>query len=252
MLRHRVIPILLHDKGGLVKTRKFKDPVYIGDPLNAIRIFNSKFVDELILIDIGRTREGLPPDFDLIQRVVSECFMPLGYGGGICTLDQAQRVFSLGVEKVILQSVTFRNLRVLNEIANFGGTQSVSVSIDIIRDTKGIPKVFDSCRGMALDLNISEYLRLLEDHGAGEIILTSVDNEGTYEGFDLELIGLFKESLNVPLVANGGAGSIADFRKAIDSGADAVAAGSLFVFYSPKRGVLLSYPDSVDLSGRPK
>jgi cyclase len=161
-------------------------------------------------------------------------------------------VFSLGVEKVILQSVTFRNLRVLNEIANFGGTQSVSVSIDIIRDTKGIPKVFDSCRGMALDLNISEYLRLLEDHGAGEIILTSVDNEGTYEGFDLELIGLFKESLNVPLVANGGAGSIADFRKAIDSGADAVAAGSLFVFYSPKRGVLLSYPDSVDLSGRPK
>jgi cyclase len=250
MLRNRVIPILLHDKGGLVKTCKFKDPVYIGDPLNAIRIFNNKHVDELILLDIGRTRDGVSPDFELVRRVVSECFMPLGYGGGIRTLNDAQKLFSFGVEKVILQTITFDNMKVLEDIASFSGNQSVSISVDVKRDRNGAPKIYNSALGRVLDLDISEYLRSLENGGAGEIVLTSVDREGTFSGFDLELISLFKASLNIPLVVNGGAGSIEDFQTAIDFGAEAVAAGSFFVFYSSRRGVLLNYPSPIDFNKR--
>lgn len=250
MLRNRVIPILLNDKGGLVKTCKFKNPVYIGDPLNAIRIFNNKNVDELILLDIGRTRDGVSPDFELVRRVVSECFMPLGYGGGIRTLADAQKLFAFGVEKVILQTITFQNMKVLEEIANFSGNQSVSISVDVKRNRHGTPKIFNSSLGKVLDLNISKYLKDLENAGAGEIVLTAVDSEGTFGGFDLGLLSLFKDTLHVPLVVNGGAGSIEDFQTAIDFGADAVAAGSLFVFYSPRRGVLISYPASIDFNKR--
>lgn len=242
MLRHRVIPCLLLKDGGLVKTRRFADPVYVGDPINAIRIFNDKEVDELMVLDIDASRRGREPDFGLIEQFAGECFMPLCYGGGIRTVDQAQRLFAMGVEKVCIQSSALEDMNLIRRIADRFGSQSVLFSIDVRRGVLGGRNVFRH-RGCRAE---SRPWRAVIDeavgHGAGEIVLNAVDCDGTMKGVDEELIRLGAAALPVPLVAVGGVGSLADIRKAVDAGASAVAVGAWFVFYGPHRAVLITYP----------
>lgn len=246
MISKRVIPFLLHDKNGLVKTKQFRDPVYIGDPLNAIRIFNAKHVDELVLLDIGRSRDRKMPDFDFVSRVVSECFMPLGYGGGIRNVSDAKNIFSLGVEKVILQTSVLQDTSIIREISQLAGSQSVSISIDVIGDNPSTYKVFHSARQKVLHMNLIDLLKMVQSEGAGEVILTSIQREGTFGGYDLDLISYVREIIDIPLVINGGAGSIEDFNRASLAGVDATAAGSMFVFYKNRDGVLLNYSHSTN------
>mgnify|MGYP000314676726 CR=1 FL=1 len=250
MLRHRVIPVLLHDTDGLVKTRQFREPVYVGDPINAVRIFNEKQVDELVLLEISRSRLGLGPDFALVERVASECFMPLAYGGGVRDPEDARALFTRGVEKVVVQTAALKDLDTVRKIADRTGSQSVAVSVDLLLAGPSHYKLWRSSVGRVSDVDWRAWLRAIQAAGAGEVLLTSVAREGSMSGFDLELIRTAAAELTVPLVAQGGAGSIKDLAEAVGAGADAVAAGSLFVFHRSRTGVLLSYPEYSQLEER--
>lgn len=247
MLKHRVIPALLLREGGLVKTQRFKKHKYIGDPINAIRIFNEKEVDELVLLDIDATREGREPDFGLIESVAGECFMPLAYGGGISSVDQARRIFSAGVEKIVLQTSVLSNPALVSDIAERFGSQSVVVSIDIKRDWLGRYRLWSSAARRVIPHDWLSTLTRLVEAGAGEVLLNAVDRDGMQVGYDLHLIKAASESIDVPLIALGGAASLSDFARAIEVGASAVAAGSFFVMQGTHRAVLITYPDYADL-----
>lgn len=247
MLKHRVIPALLLRNGGLVKTRKYRDPKYVGDPTNAIRIFNEKEVDELMVLDIEASRNGREPDYDVIGLFASECFMPLCYGGGIRTFDQAQRIFGMGVEKLCLQSAALADLKLVEQLARHYGSQSVLVSVDVKRDWLRRAKLYESAKQSTSSRPWMEFLKSAVDAGAGEVLLSAVDRDGEMNGYDLELISQASELVDVPIVALGGAGSLQDFRAATDAGAAAVAAGAYFVFQGPHRAVLISYPKYQDL-----
>ncbi len=246
MLKNRVIPVLLLRNGGLVKTTRFADPRYIGDPLNAIRIFNEKEVDELLVIDIMATREKRGPNYAVIKELAGECFMPLCYGGGISTLEQAERIFALGVEKVSIQSATRSSLSLVSEIANRFGSQAVVVSIDIRSGRLGGYQLYWSAIG-ATGSNWLEHMQRAVDAGAGEVLVNAVDRDGTMAGVDTRLIGLASEAVRVPVVALGGVGSLDDIKKAVDAGASAVAAGAFFVFQGRHRAVLITYPSYASL-----
>lgn len=243
MLRHRVIPCLLLSGEGLVKTRKFQSPTYIGDPLNAIRIFNEKEVDELIVLDIDATRQRRPPNFARVEQVASECFMPLCYGGGISSVEQAKRLFSLGVEKVSIQAAALEDLLLISEIADRFGNQAVVVSIDIKRSLLGKPRLYNASKRDALPELWQSFLRRSVDAGAGEILLNAVDKDGMLSGMDLTLIAEAAAICDVPLIASGGASSVEDLRAAVDAGASAIAAGAMFVYHGPRRAVLITYPN---------
>ncbi len=243
MLRTRVIPCLLLRGDGLVKTVRFKEPKYVGDPINAVRIFNEKEVDELVFLDIMATRKGHDPNFDLITRIASEAFMPLAYGGGVTTLEQVSRLHATGVEKVILNSAAFANPGLVTEAATLAGTQSIVVSIDAKRGLFGRSTVYVRGGTESTGLDPVECAVRAERAGAGEIMLTSIDRDGTQAGYDLNLIKAVAASVSIPVVACGGAGKLMDFRDAVDYGASAVAAGSLFVFHGKHRAVLITYPD---------
>lgn len=242
MLKHRVIPALLLREGGLVKTQKFGKHKYVGDPVNAIRIFNEKEVDELMVLDIDASRQRREPDYALIENIAAECFMPLGYGGGISTVEQARRVFSSGVEKVVLQTSVLGSPKLVSDIAERFGSQSVVVSIDIKRDWLGRYRLWSSSARRALGDDWLSGLKALVAAGAGEVLLNSVDRDGMQQGYDLRLIQSATQAVDVPLIALGGAGGLEDFVEAIEAGASAVAAGSLFVLQGPHRAVLISYP----------
>lgn len=242
-----MIPCLLLRRGGLVKTRRFRDAKYVGDPVNAIRIFNEKEVDELMVLDIVASKEGLEPDYRMIGQFAGECFMPLCYGGGICTLDQARRVFSLGVEKVCLQSAALDRPAIITEIAEQFGSQSVVVSVDVKRDWLRRPGLYQSRSGKILDRDWLGFLRSAVDAGAGEVVLNAVDRDGEMAGYDVELIRKGADAVSVPLIALGGAGTLEHLRQAVTAGASAVAAGAMFVFYGPHRAVLISYPPYSEL-----
>lgn len=242
MLSHRVIPALLLSQGGLVKTTKFKRAKYVGDPVNAIRIFNEKEVDELVVLDIDASRENREPDYEAIAEFASECFMPLAYGGGIRTIEQARTLFSLGIEKVVLQTAILESSQLISEIANRFGSQSVIASVDIKRDWRGRAKIWSSAKRKKIARPWLDILSEYVESGAGEILLNAVDRDGTQEGYDNELIAAAAETLSVPVIALGGAGKLDHFVTAVQSGASAVAAGSLFVFQGPHRAVLISYP----------
>ena len=242
MLNPRVIPSLLLSKGGLVKTQRFSAPKYVGDPINAVRIFNDKEVDELMVLDVDATREGRGPDFELIEQLAGECFMPLCYGGGIRNFDDARTLFGLGVEKVAIQSAFLQDPTVLRRIASHAGEQAVVASIDVEKNWLGKHKVRAS---QGIRPRSSDWRLLLREavaNGAGEVLLTSVEREGAMKGMDLPLIEEASRSIEVPLIAAGGAGSLADIRAAVASGASAVAAGAFFVFHGPHRAVLITYP----------
>jgi imidazole glycerol-phosphate synthase subunit HisF len=241
MLKHRVIPSLLLDSGRLVKTVKFGNPKYVGDPINAIRIFNDKEVDELMVLDIAASRQRREPDYALIELFAGECFMPLCYGGGIRSLHQAARLFSMGVEKVCLQTAAYEDPAVVTRIADRYGSQGVAVSIDLKRDWRGKPRIYNAA-GAGRAVPWLDMLQTMVGAGAGEIVLNAVDRDGTMKGMDLEIIRQASAALSVPLIAVGGAGSLDDIKAAVIAGASAVAAGAFFVFHGPHRAVLITYP----------
>lgn len=247
MLRTRVIPCLLLQKGGLVKTVKFKDPKYVGDPINAVRIFNEKEVDELVFLDISATPAVKEPNFDLLAAIASEAFMPFSYGGGVTRLDQIKRLYALGVEKVIINTAAACTPILVSEATSIAGSSSVVVSIDVRRSW--LDKYTVCTQGGQHDTNRDpvQYAQEMERLGAGELLLNSIDRDGTMAGYDLELIGRVAEAVSVPVVAVGGAGELIHFRQAVDKGASAVGAGSLFVFHGKHRAVLITYPEYAQL-----
>ena len=247
MLKHRVIPALLLRNGGLVKTKKFKLPKYVGDPINAIRIFNDKEVDELMVLDITASKERQEPNYALIEEFAGECFMPLTYGGGVASVEQAEQIFSLGVEKICLQTAALENPTLVTKLAERFGAQSVVVSVDIKRNFLGNPKVYGSARGKALAEPWLLMVQRLVNAGAGEVLLNAVDRDGTLDGPDFELVSEASSALSVPLIAVGGVASLSDIKALVDSGASAVAAGAFFVFHGPHRAVLITYPDYNEL-----
>lgn len=239
----RVIPCLLLQNGGLVKTVKFKNPTYIGDPINAVKIFNDKEVDELILLDITATSEGQGPNYKLIQNIVSEAFMPIGYGGGVGRIEDVQRLLSLGIEKVGINSSAAENPAFVSQAAELAGSQSVVVSMDVKKGFLGRYEVWTRGGRKKTSFEPVGFAKLMQQHGAGELLLTSIDRDGTMAGYDLELIRKVASAVTIPVIACGGAGKMSDFSSAInDAGASAVSAGSLFVFHGPHRAVLISYP----------
>jgi cyclase len=247
MLKHRVIPALLLRNGGLFKTTQFKDPKYVGDPINAIRIFNDKEVDELMVLDITASKEHREPNYALIEEFAGECFMPLAYGGGIRSVAQARRLFSIGVEKICLQTAALENPRLISELTGQFGSQSVIVSVDVKRNWLGKPKLYHSATGKLMSDTWMDKLKELISAGAGEVLLNAVDKDGTLMGPDLSLTQQASAVIDVPLIALGGVSSLADIKACVDAGASAVAAGAFFVFHGPHRAVLITYPKYQEL-----
>jgi imidazole glycerol-phosphate synthase subunit HisF len=239
----RIIPVLLLKNGGLYKTVRFGKDNYVGDPINTVKIFNEKEADELVLLDYRATMDKREPDFSKIAEIAGEAFMPMAYGGGITRLEQARKVFDCGFEKVVLNSVLFNYLKILEEIGNIYGAQSVVASIDVKKNLFGKQKVYSVSGTRKTDLDPVEWAKTVEAAGAGEIFLNSVDRDGTWEGYDIPLIRAVSGAVKIPVIACGGAGSMADFEKAVrEGGASAVAAGSLFVYQRKGMGVLVNFP----------
>jgi imidazole glycerol-phosphate synthase subunit HisF len=243
MLKHRIIPCLLLQNGGLVKTRQFSNPKYIGDPINAMRIFNEKEVDELIVLDIIASKEGREPDYALIEEFAGECFMPLAYGGGIRSVKQARQLFALGVEKICLQTAIYQDSSLITGLADQFGSQSILVSVDVKKNLLGKYQLYSAATGKTISRDWCEFLIQSVRAGAGEIVLNAVDQDGMMQGMDLQIIHRAVGAVNVPLIAMGGAGSLEDIKSALVAGASAVAAGAFFVFHGPHRAVLITYPD---------
>ncbi len=248
MLKTRVIPCLLLKDLGLVKTIKFSNPKYVGDPINAVKIFNDKEIDELIFLDITATNEKKKPNFNLLVRIASEAFMPFSYGGGIRDLEDIKKILYLGIEKVVINSYAVENPEFIKQAAEHSGSQSIIISIDVRKNKKGEYEVFTQSGQNSTGLHPVDWAKKVENLGAGEIFLNSIDKDGTMEGYDLELINKVSNSVNIPVIAAGGAGNFDDFKKAIKSGASAVSAGSIFVFIGPHRAVLISYPSRDELN----
>lgn len=249
MNKTRVIPVLLLRGRGLVKTTKFKDPKYIGDPINSVRIFNEKEVDELIFLDITATPEGRGPDFDLLADIAGEAFMPMGYGGGITTLDQVRRIFSLGFEKVVINSAGYGSGELIQQASAIFGVQAIVASIDVRKTLMGRYELMSHGGRTKQAGQLKDHIARLERLGVGEIFINAIDRDGTQSGYDLKLVKEVSAACSVPVIACGGAGSIEHFAEAVhQGGASAVAAGSMFVFVGPHRAVLITYPDRELLS----
>jgi len=248
MLYPRIIPCLLVHKKGLVKTTKFKDPKYVGDPINAVKIFNEKEVDELIVIDIDATAEKREPDYKMIENLAAECRMPICYGGGIKTIEQAQRIFSLGVEKIAISSIAIENPSLITEMAERVGNQSVVVVIDVKKKLiNGKYEIYTHNGTRSTGVDPVSFAKEMQRLGAGEIVINSIDNDGAMKGYDMTLIDKVKEAITIPLTVLGGAGSIDDIGGVINKhGIIGVAAGSLFVFKGKFRAVLINYPTNVE------
>jgi imidazole glycerol-phosphate synthase subunit HisF len=248
MLNTRVIPCLLLQDRGLVKTTKFKDPVYVGDPVNAVKIFNEKEVDELIFLDIDASKRKTGPNLSLISELATECFMPFAYGGGITDIEQIRSILKLGVEKVIINKSALDDLSFIVKAEKEFGRSTLIVAIDIKKNLFGKYKVYDHARKKVTDKDPVEYAKAIEQAGAGEIFLNNVDRDGTFAGFDNEIIKRITSIVSVPVIVCGGAASLQDFKTVVkDGGASAVSAGSFFVFQGPHRAVLISYPQYSEL-----
>ena len=238
----RISPLLLIKNTGLVKTVSFKNPVYIGDPINAVRIFNEKEVDELTLLDIYASLENRGPSYELIKDIVSESFMPISYGGGVKNLEQMNKIFSLGVEKVVLNSAAL-DFDLIKEASAMFGSQSIVVCIDARRAIFGGYSSFILGGTKKINFPPDILAQKAVDAGAGEIIIQSIDKDGTMKGLDLSLISMISNAVNVPVVAAGGAGTLDHLKEAvIQGGASAVAAGSLFIYRGKHKAVLINYP----------
>ena len=244
MLRPRIIPCLLVKNKGLVKTVKFKDGKYLGDPINAVRIFNEKEADELMVIDIDATYNNNEPDYKMIENLASECRMPLCYGGGIKTLEQAQRIFSLGVEKIAVSSAAIQNPSIVSDIASKVGSQSVVVVLDVKKKMFGGFDMYTHNGKKSININPIDFAIKMEQEGAGEIVINSIDNDGVMKGYDLDLIDKVRNSISLPLTVLGGAGDLKDIGGLIQKyGIIGAGAGSLFVFKGKYKAVLINYPN---------
>lgn len=247
MIIPRVIPCLLIRGQGLVKTIKFDHARYIGDVINTVRIFNEKEADELLLLDITATKSKTKPQLSLIKDIASECFMPLAYGGGITSIDEIASIFEAGVEKISLNSTIFENPELISEASKIFGSQSIITAIDIKQGFLGKYSVYSHCGKVNQQLNPVEYAKRLQDLGAGEILINSIDRDGTRDGYDLSIIQKISSAVDVPVVACGGAGSLEDIKLVFDAGASAAAAGSFFVFHGKHQAVLITYPTSDEI-----
>lgn len=246
MLRPRIIPCLLIHNGGLVKTVQFGSPKYVGDPLNAVRIFNEKEVDELMVVDIDASRLNRPPNEKLIAQLAAECRMPLCYGGGVKTVEQLERLIGLGVEKVAISSAAVDDPELVSRAAERVGSQSIVVVIDVkisglLRNKIEVVTLNATKR---TKLEPIAFARKMQDLGAGEIIINSVDRDGQMQGYDMELVARLRQAISVPLTVLGGAGSLEDIRQLVQNyPVIGAAAGSLFVFKGKYKAVLINYPD---------
>lgn len=245
MLRPRIIPCLLvHDKG-LVKTVQFGSPKYVGDPINAVRIFNEKEVDEIMILDIDATANGNEPDYKMIENLAAECRMPLCYGGGVKTVEQAQRIFSLGVEKVAISSEAINNPYLITEIGDRVGRQSIVVVLDVKKSKKGNYEIWTQNGSKNSGKDAVEFSKLVESLGAGEIVVNSIDNDGVMKGYDINLVEKIRSTVHLPITVLGGAGKLEDIGELINKfGIIGASAGSLFVFKGIFKAVLINYPDT--------
>ncbi len=248
MLQTRVIPVLLLQNKGLVKTLKFKNPKYVGDPLNAIKIFNEKEADELIFLDIDASKKGLEPDYEIIKDFASECFMPVCYGGGITKFEQIKRIFALGIEKISINSLVLKNDRVIKKAVEAYGSQSIVVTVDIKKDVFGKYHIYDNIKKKKLKMPFLDYIKYAEGLGVGEILVNNMDLDGTQKGFDIDLLKQVVNHVKIPVIACGGAGKLIDFQAAKkEANVSAVAAGSFFVFQGRHNAVLITYPSYQEL-----
>jgi cyclase len=247
MLRTRIIPVLLLRNESLVKTERFGKFTYVGDPCNTVRIFNELEVDELIFLDITASKESRGPNLNILRDIANECFMPLAYGGGIQTVDHAKAVFDIGFEKVAVNTATVLNNGLVESIAKQYGSQAVIASIDVKKGIVGGRRVYTASGSRSSKLDPVSWAKELEQRGAGEILLTSIDREGTWSGFDIELIQSVANAVSIPVVAQGGAGSAHDIKLAIQKGnASAVGLGSMVVYQKKGMGVLVNFPAAIN------
>lgn len=248
MYRTRVMPCLLLRGSGLYKTTKFKDPVYIGDPINAVRIFNEKEVDELIFLDIGATPDGREPNFPLLRDIASECFMPVAYGGGVRTTVQIREILKTGFEKIILNTAAHETPALVEEGARLAGNQSMVVALDVKKTFLGSYALMTHGGRKKSSHDVVAFAREMEQRGAGEIMVNAIDRDGTMAGYDLRLLEMVTGAVSIPVIACGGAGCVDDFKQAVKkAGVTSVAAGAFFVFHGPHRGVLINMPDPAEL-----
>ncbi|MBD3842866.1 MAG: imidazole glycerol phosphate synthase subunit HisF [Campylobacterales bacterium] len=248
MLRTRVIPCLLLKNESLVKTVKFKEYNYIGDPLNTVRIFNELEVDELMFLDIFASKENRNINYKILADIANECFMPLSYGGNIKSLDDAKKIFEIGFEKIVINSNAFNNLKLIEDIAKYFGNQSVVGSIDVKQSFWGGRKVYSHHGKQKQNVDSVEWAKQLENAGAGELLITSIDREGSWEGYDIELIKSVTKNVQVPVIANGGCGKVEHIGEVVkQSNASACAVGSMVVYQKKGMGVLVNFPDRKSL-----
>jgi imidazole glycerol-phosphate synthase subunit HisF len=250
MVEQRLMPVLLVSKGKLVKTKGFRNPQYIGDPVNAAKIFNKKELDELVLLDISPDRHRLGPDFNLIRNVADECFMPVSYGGGIATLQQIEAILKTGIEKVVLNSCLYTNRKILPEAASVFGSQSIIASVDVLRTGEGSYRVMHFSGKMTNPESLEQYLAMMQEEGAGEILLQDVSREGFWSGFDLRLIESVVSCTSVPVIATGGAGTTAHISEALSTtGVSGIGLGSMAVYQKEGMGVLIGFPEKSEVFG---
>ena len=247
MLAVRVIPTLLLRNSGLVKGSKFANHKYVGDPINAVKIFNEKEVDELVFLDITATDDGRSPNYNLLTDIASQAFMPFGYGGGINDINTIERLFKIGVEKVIINTAAVCDPSFVRDASSVAGSQSIVVSMDVKKSFTGKYQVYTNSGKINTKLDPVEHAKRMEQLGAGELIVCSVDREGTDKGYDHVLIERVSSAVNIPIVVSGGAGNMQHLKNAVMAGASAVAAGNMFVFYGKHKAVLITYPDYKDL-----
>lgn len=246
--RPRLIPCLLLDNQDLVKTINFKNPRYLGDPINTVKIFNNKYVDEICILDITATGQKRTPQFEYLQEIASEAFMPLSYGGGITGLDEIKHLFRIGYEKVVLNTAFYENPQLVRDAVQYAGSQSVVVSIDAKAELFGKYKCYIGDGKRKVKESPVELARLAEELGAGEILLNSIDKDGRMAGYDLDIVKNVVESVSIPVIACGGAGKIEDIRDVLQkAGAHAAAAGSFFVYYGSQKAVLITAPEEKEL-----
>lgn len=247
-MRTRIIPTLLLKDQGFYKSEKFKNLRYLGDPINILKIFNEKEVDEVLILDISASKEGREPQYDFLRDLAGEAFMPLGYGGGISSIAQIKKILNMGFEKVCINHAALANPDFVKEAAHVFGSSTIAVVVDVKKSFFGKYEVYNHVNSKSV-MDPITWVKQLEDIGVGEIILNNVDRDGAMKGYDLDLVRSVSQKIKIPLVASGGAGSVDDLYAAITAGASAVAAGSLFVFQGPLKAVLVSYPND-DECGR--
>lgn len=247
MFRPRFIPVLLLKNQGLVKTIQFRKPKYIGDPLNAVQIFNKFKTDELVFLDINASKEGRTIDLDLVKEIGDEAFMPFAVGGGINSLKKAEELINAGAEKVVLNTSLHTDLNLISQIASIFGSQSIIVSIDVKKNLYGKNKVYIKSGSKKTGTDPVKFAKIVESCGAGEILITSIAHEGMMNGLNINLINSIHDAVSIPIIAHGGVNSLNHFKEGVKNGASAVAAGSFFVYSGKQNGILINYPSKKEM-----